>query len=196
MNEKKGQEELQVGDRVMILFMDGEKFRQGTVGTVMSIIDDPIEKDNKIASVNWDNGSSLSIMTKYDRWRIVEKNNITESRPEKFFRENPEIFENFDYRFFRDYLLKIRESGIVNMFAAAPLLYSGAEHIDRYYGENPPDEEAFQEVLEMANTSKDKMIQGTVKCMESDGKPIELDTVQREIRKYANKIWNFYVNFI
>lgn len=196
MNEKKGQEELQVGDRVMILFMDGEKFRQGTVGTIMSIIDDPIEKDNKIASVKWDNGSSLSIMTKYDRWRIVEKNNITESRPEKFFRENPEIFENFDYRFFRDYLLKIRESGIVNMFAAAPLLYSGAEHIDRYYGENPPDEEAFQEVLEMANTSKDKMIQGTVKCMESDGKPIELDTVQREIRKYANKIWNFYVNFI
>lgn len=196
MNEKKGQEELQVGDRVMILFMDGEKFRQGTVGTIMSIIDDPIEKDNKIASVKWDNGSSLSIMTKYDRWRIVQKNNITESRPEKFFRENPEIFENFDYRFFRDYLLKIRESGIVNMFAAAPLLYSGAEHIDRYYGENPPDEEAFQEVLEMANTSKDKMIQGTVKCMESDGKPIELDTVQREIRKYANKIWNFYVNFI
>lgn len=196
MNEKKGQEELQVGDRVMILFMDGEKFRQGTVGTIMSIIDDPIEKDNKIASVKWDNGSSLSIMTKYDRWRIVQKNNITESRPEKFFRENPEIFENFDYRFFRDYLLKIRESGIVNMFAAAPLLYSGSEHIDRYYGENPPDEEAFQEVLEMANTSKDKMIQGTVKCMESDGKPIELDTVQREIRKYANKIWNFYVNFI
>jgi hypothetical protein len=195
MSDKKGQEELNVGDRVMVYFLEKETFRPGTKGTVMGITQDPTEADNLIVKMKWDNGSTLNILTKYDRWKIIDKEKIDESRPDKFYRENPEIFKNFDYRFLRNYLEKIRESGIINMFGAAPLLYAGAEHIDRYYGENPPNEEAFQEVLEMANDSKDKMIQGTVKCLEEKGKPIELESVQREIKNYSEKVWKFFVAF-
>lgn len=187
---------LEVGDEIVILHMEQEiKMRQGTPGVVTNIVNDPTEDDNKIVSVKWANGSTLSLLTKYDKWKKVGTKKINEDVAADFFRKNKQVFENFDHKFFREYLFKIRESGIINMFGAAPLLYSGAEHIDRYYGENPPNEESFQEVLDMANTSKDKMIQGAVKYLLSENKEIDLDSVQREVRKFANKMVGFYINF-
>jgi len=187
---------LEVGDNIIILHMEGESgIRLGTPGVVMGITNDPFEDDNKFVQVMWDNGSTLSLMTKYDKWKKVGSKKINEGRPEKFYKENKELFENFDHKFFREYLLKIRESGIINMFGAAPLLYGGAEHIDRYYGENPPNEDAFQDVLDMANESKDKMIQGVVKYLKSKNKEIELEQVQRLLQKFATKIVVFYIEF-
>lgn len=187
---------LEVGDKIMILHMEGESgIRLGTPGIVMSITNDPFEDDNKLVQIKWENGSTLSLMTKYDKWKKVGTKKINEGSPEKFYKENKELFENFDHKFFREYLLKIRESGIINMFGASPLLYSGAEHIDRYYGENPPNEDAFQDVLDMANESKDKMIQGTVKYLKSKNKEIELEQVQRLVQKFATKIVVFYIEF-
>jgi len=92
--------------------------------------------------------------------------------------------------------MKVRESGITNMFAASPLLYAGREHIDRYYGENPPDKEAFEQVLDMADSVKSMMIRGTMKYLESKGKEVSVDNVNSNIRKLAIKMWDFYGNFI
>ena len=74
-------------------------------------------------------------------------------------------------------------------------MYSGREWIDRYYGENQEDNEDFQEVLEMANEAKDKMIQGVLKYMESEGIEIDLDKVNRLISKFASKILKLYISF-
>ena len=56
------------------------------------------------------------------------------------------------------------------MFQAVPFLYSGKEWIDRYHGEDQEDNEDFQEVLEMAEESKDKIVQGVIKYLESKNK--------------------------
>jgi hypothetical protein len=113
-----------------------------------------------------------------------------------FFSRNPEIFENFDYRFFKKYLLKLRESGVINMFQASPFLYSGREWIDRYHGENQEDNEAFQEVLEMAENAKNKMIQGLLKYMESKNMDVDdMSRVNNLINRFAMKINQFYMTF-
>jgi hypothetical protein len=81
------------------------------------------------------------------------------------------------------------------MFAVQPFLYSGREWIDGYFGEDQEDNEAFQEVLEMADESKDKMIQGVIKYMDSKGMEIELEKVNRLIRKFSDKILKLYIAF-
>ena len=82
------------------------------------------------------------------------------------------------------------------MLQSQPFLYSGREWIDRYYGENREDNEDFQEVLEMADEAKNKMIQGVLKYMESNDIEIELDKVNRLISQFSSKILNLYISFV
>jgi hypothetical protein len=190
------------GDRIICYHMDGETgVPAGTKGTVVTVTRDPFETDTdgQIIGVNWENGSKLSLLTTTDAWKkVIEEiqEQVTGSPEYDFFSKNPEVFENFDYKFLKKYLLKLRESGIINMFQAAPFLYSGEEWMDRYHGEHQEDNEAFQEVLGMADEAKNKMIQGLLKYMES--KNIEIDDMDRFnslMRKFAMKINQFYITF-
>jgi hypothetical protein len=194
--------ELNVGDRIMCFHMEGEtSVPPGTTGTVVKIQRDPFESpSDKLIEVRWDNGSTLALISSTDAWKLVEKKPVQEqtsgSNEYDFFSKNPEVFENFDYRFFKKYLLKLRESGVINMFQASPFLYSGQEWIDRYYGENQEDNEPFQELLEMADESRNKMIQGLLKYMESQDMDTEdINRVNSLMRKLAMKINQFYITF-
>jgi hypothetical protein len=187
------------GDRIMCLHMDGETgVPMGTTGTVRSATKDPFEPDSEIINVNWDNGSTLSLLSITDRWVKVAQETLEEQAGTSeydFFNENPEVFENFDWRFLREFLNKLRDASPVNMLQSQPFLYSGREWIDRYYGEDQEDNVDFQEVLEMANEAKNKMIQGVLKYMESEGIEIDLDKVNRLIKKFASMILKLYISF-
>jgi hypothetical protein len=205
MNKPKRELNPQVttGDKIMCLHMDGETgVPPMTTGTVRSVVKDPFESDGEIINVNWDNGSTLGLITVTDSWVKVPDEQIKESKSDtlsseyNFFADNPEIFENFDWRFLREYLYKLRASGVVNMFQASPFLYSGKNWIDRYYGENQEDNEPFQELLEMSDEAKDKMVQGLVKYMES--KNMDLDNMSRvnnQLSRLAIKIVQLYMTF-
>jgi hypothetical protein len=187
------------GDRIMCLHMDGEtSVPMGTTGTVINAGIDPFEVDNDLIQVRWDNGNSLALISSTDTWVKIAQETLEEqagTSEYEYFGKNPEIFENFDWRFLRNYLFKIRESGVINMFESAPFLHSGKKWIDRYYGENQEDNEDFQEVLEMADEAKDKMIQGVLKYMKSEGIEIDIDKVNFLIRKFNMKILNLYISF-
>jgi hypothetical protein len=190
------------GDKIICYHMDGETgVPPGTKGTVVTVTRDPFETDNegKIIGVDWENGSKLSLLTTTDAWKKINESiqeQVTGSPEYDFFSKNPEVFENFDYKFLKKFLLKLRESGVINMFQAAPFLYSGKEWIDRYYGENQEDNEPFQELLEMADESKNKMIQGLIKYMMSQDMDIEdINRVNSLMRKLAMKINQFYITF-
>lgn len=193
--------ELNVGDRIILYHMDGEtSVPLGTKGTVISLGRDPFElNDEKIIRVQWDNGSTLSLITTTDAWKKVPNENINEQTglsQYDFFRKNSDVFEFFDWRWFRDYLKKVQDTGIVNMLSAAPLLYSGKDHIDRYYGENREDEEDFQELLEIADESKDKLVQGIIKYMEANN--LELDDmgkVNQLARRFSQSLLGTYIQF-
>jgi len=191
---------LKSGDKIICYHMQGETgVPPGTTGIVTHVGRDPFEQDGNIISVNWDNGSKLSLLSITDAWKknAKEIQEQTGSPEYDYFSKNPEVFENFDYKFFKKYLLKLRESGVVNMFQASPFLYSGEEWIDRYHGEHQEDNEAFQEVLEMAEESKNKMIQGLLKYMESKKMDIDdMSKVNSLINRFAMKINQFYMTFV
>jgi hypothetical protein len=194
---------LKEGDKVICYHMDGETgVPPGTKGTVRRVSRDPFESngDESIIEVIWDNGSTLALVSSTDAWKkpkeSVQESTTTGDRHYDFFNKNPEVFENFDWRFFREFLNKLRESSVVNMFQSHPFLYSGKEWIDRYHGENQEDNEAFQEVLEMAEESKMKLVQGLMKYMES--KKIDMDDMSRVnhmAEKFASKIVQLYMTF-
>ena len=192
---------LKEGDRVICYHMDGETgVPPGTEGTVRRISRDPFEPsgDELIIEVNWDNGSTLALVSSTDAWKKSKEKvqESTDSVTYDYFSKNPEIFENFDWRFLRDFLYKLRDSGVVNMFQSSPFLYSGKQWIDRYHGENQEDNESFQEVLEMADESKDKMIQGLLKYMKSKNMDIDdIGKVNNLVERLSKKITQLYITF-
>ncbi len=192
---------LTAGDRVMCLHMDGEtSVPPMTLGTVRSVVRDPFEDDAEIINVAWDNGNSLGLLSVTDRWVKVPQEQIEESSSPQnqydFLSKNPDVFENFDWRFFRQYLTKLRDSGVINMFQAAPFLYSGKEWIDRYHGEDQEDNEDFQEVLEMAEESKDKIVQGVIKYLESKNMDFDdMSRFNRYAQQFSQKLLQLYMNF-
>jgi hypothetical protein len=192
--------EVKTGDRIICYHMESElSVPPGTKGTVVRVSRDPFESnDEKIVEVKWDNGSKLSLLSSQDIWKL-DKKNIEESIQEppeyQYFKQNPEIFVNYDWRFLRNYLYLLRETGVINMFEAAPFLFSGKEWIDRYYGEGREDDENFQKFLGESENAKNKMIQGTLKYMESKGKEIEIDQVNSILRRMAQKMVQLYVTF-
>jgi len=191
---------LEPGDRIVLLHMEGEsKPSIGDKGVVYSITRDPMEDDNLIIAVKWDDGSTLSILSKYDFYKVIETAvNESDSKPEGKYTvlvNNLDIVKAYDMRWFKEYLELVRKSGITNMFGASPFLYSGKQHIDRYYGEGREDDENFQNLLNDADEARNKMISGTMKFLEQKGKDsTDIDAISRNISINANKLLSIWMS--
>jgi len=190
--------ELKKGDRIVLLQMkDEDTIPPGTKGTV--------KKDYELFgemqySVEWDNGSTLNLLSTQDAWVFEEdylkrrKKNIEENDLDKLV-SNKDIFKDFDVRFLVSFMKKLRESGIVNMIGSSSYLWMGRDRIYHQNYNNPiaEDNEAYDELLDMANESQSKMISGVIKVLEKEGKEPELYNINRYLKKYADKIWDTYV---
>lgn len=199
---------VKIGDRVMLVYMEDElDLSTKDKGTVTSVTRDPFETDEcYIIGVDWDEGSSLSLLSCRDVYRLI-KDKITEnteyqnSREEDqidFLISNRDIRKNFNRNLIFNYLDKLRESGVVNMYESPKFLYSGKDWIDRYYGENPPNQEAFEEVLEMADNVKSELINGVLKSindLEGDYNDEYFRNLERLVFKVANRFTTFWMLF-
>lgn len=187
--------ELNIGDKVILLHMEGEMMSPGSKGVVTKVSRDPFESGNhKIYSVRWEDGSQLSILSVSDAWRKIEDEQITESFEQaKWFIDNKSIVEFFNTRFLSQYLEKVRQSGITNMFGASPYLYLGKERIEHEFKyKNIPNEEAFEEVLEDADRAQSEMVQGVLKMLEKENVEPSLEKINRTIQRYATLILNYW----
>jgi hypothetical protein len=193
--------ELNVGDIIVVYHMEGEtSVPPGTLGVVRKITRDPFEtEDDKVIDVDWENGSKLNLISVTDRWKKVNQETIEEQTKGidpnwKFMTENEDIFDHFDWRWLREFLNKIRKSGIVNMYTASPLLFAGRDHIDRYYGEGREDEEEFQAVLDDAEESKNKIVQGVMSYMTANNKSFDdMNLVNRYANNFSQKILGLFI---
>jgi len=190
--------DLKIGDKVRLLHMEDETMIPGLIGTVTGVTKDPFESEGKIISVNWENGSTLSLLSSTDAWMKIEENKkINESRDE-FFISNLDLVKNFNTKFLVDYLLKVRDSGITNMFGAAPYLYMGRERIEHEFKyedfNNSEQEQIFQEVLDLADEAQSVMIQGVIKTLESQNKDLSVENINNGLRRYSSRIVGWYIN--
>ena len=203
---------LEEGDRIVLIMMPGEtSVSYGDRGT--------ISKVNHASSfiqyfVQWDNGSTLALIedlgdesNTIDKWMKEDDfDNLMYSKKRKNLGEsdqrqkmehlmsNVEVFRTFDRQFLFAFLEKLRESGITNMFGAAPYLYMGSDRIASVhkYDENK-DDDAFDELVGMADEAKDKMIQGAVKVLQKEGKEITVESVSRVIKRYSSKVLDMWM---
>ena len=77
------------------------------------------------------------------------------------------------------------------MMGAAPYLWMGRERIEHqhHYDEFDGDrEDAFNEVLDMADEVKNEMISGAIKTLEKQDKEITTRSVSRVVEDYARKM--------
>jgi len=220
-------EELKVGGRVMLLYMDDpyskDTIDPGTWGTVKSVSE---VYGIKQYYVNWDDGtkeevgkgiSSLALLADSDAWtkeditkkrkktnetRIVKKKNLLENNSELesewqrnlSFMKNINAFRFFNMKFFMKYLTKLRDTGIVNMFGASPYLYLGKNRIEHEFKyQDVPNEEAFEELLDMSDESQANMINGVIKVLEDEGKEPDMSNINRYLQKYSSMILENFI---
>ena len=70
---------LEVGDKVICYHMENETaVPPGTVGTVTKIQRDPFEDEGDIISVDWENGSTLALVSVTDAWKKLKEKTIEE----------------------------------------------------------------------------------------------------------------------
>lgn len=191
---------LKVGDKIMCFYMEREtSVPPGTIGVVTSIVRDPFEDPSEsLIGVNWENGSRLSLSTVCDAWKKVSENIDEQIDPNwQYITQNSDVLEHFDWRWFQQFLLKLRNSGITNMFGSSPLLYSGRDHIDRYYGEGREDDEEYIAMLEDADEARDKLTQGVVNYMLANNKNLDdMDLVNRYARHFSQKILGLWMSMV
>jgi hypothetical protein len=194
--------ELKEGDRIILFHMeDNTPVPIGTKGTVIKKI--TIFGDTQYY-VEWDNGSKLALIDGIDKWDLVDsfekrkkvKLGENQGEIEKFKKlvKNMDIFKFFNRKFLKEYLIAVRESGITNMFGAAPYLYMGSERIKHEFKYRPiHDEEAFDKVIEMADQAQAEMINGTIKALESKNIEPDLDQINRYLHRYSQMVLENYM---
>lgn len=90
---------LNVGDEIICFHMEHEtSVPPGTKGVVTKVQKDPFESDDDslIISVNWENGSNLSLISATDAWKKISEKRIEEQTGDNrfdFATKNPDIFE-------------------------------------------------------------------------------------------------------
>jgi hypothetical protein len=69
-----------IGDNIVLIQMKDNISRVplGTKGVIKRIVEDPFDKGQYIVSVDWDNGSTLNLLTSEDIW-FKEVDDISES---------------------------------------------------------------------------------------------------------------------
>lgn len=197
--------ELKIGDKIVLLHMDGESsIMPGTKGTVKRI--SQVFGDTQY-SVEWENGSSLELISSVDAWdteenferrklKKIQKKDITEIsslESNKILIKNIDIFKFFNMKFLQKYLIMVRNSGITNMFGASPYLYIGKNKIEQEIAYKDLDSDDLEDVLENAEQARDEMIQGTVKYLEANNKEVSVENVQRFLPKLAIKVLENYM---
>jgi hypothetical protein len=184
---------LKTGDRVILLHMGGESgVPPGTWGTV--------KRGYQLFGtdqydVDWDNGSTLSIVADEDMWdnKQRKKEIVKEDDRNKFFMDNVDVFKYFNIKFLKKYLLMIRASSITNMLSAAPYLYMGRERIKHEFKyKDIHNEEAFEEVLDHADQAQAEMINGVINYLTDKGIEEDMSSINRYLNRFASKIVQTY----
>jgi hypothetical protein len=186
---------LKPGDRIILLSMHGETMAPGLKGTVTRI-QSVVGTD--VMYVDWENGRTLALLSDTDAWTLDESKPIQEAYNDEWLSKNLDI-ANFDTNTLVEFLLKVKGSGITNMFGAAPYLWMGRERIEHqfeYHDFNDEKQEKFDEMLDMANEAQSAMINGVIKILEKEKKDLNVETINRYLQKYSQKLLMHYVNVL
>lgn len=184
---------LKVRDKIILLSMHKETMSPGLKG-VVTRIQQVVGTD--VMYIDWENGRTLALLSDTDAWALDESEPMKEAYNSEWLSKNLDI-ANFDTNILVEFLLKVKESGIVNMFGAAPYLWLGKERIAHqfaYHDFSDEKQEKFDEMLDMANKSQLAMINGVIKILEKENKELSVENINRYLQRYSQKILTHHIN--
>ena len=171
---------LETGDRVVCLKMQDDYGVPGGIPGIVKGVSNVFGENQY--NVKWKNGSSLALIEGVDQWlKVVEEEekeeDIQETRvltKQQFLdeatrklgdipQEYVKYSRMYDMRTIKKFLDLLRESGVTNMWKAAPYLYLGRERIahEHHYDDMSEEkEETFQELLDIAEDVRNVMVRG------------------------------------
>jgi len=152
--------------------------------------------------VEWDNGSKLALIEGVDKWmRVVQDDTIEESffmTKKGIIRESKKASEKFndlseyyDIRLIKKFLDALRLSSVTNMHQAGQYLYLGKdriEHEHKYDEFSDERQEAFDEVLDMAEEVRNEMIKGSFSSIDDKNQGNDNDDEDELDSKYLRSV--------
>jgi len=111
-----------------------------------------------------------------------------------------DIFKYSNEKIFFDFLSKIRESGIVNMFESGQFLFSGPQYLKKFLefeelkrGEEY-DEDMVEELLDLSQKTRDEFIRMAMKMVDDEGsEDYSNRNLETKIRTLTRKALLYYI---
>ena len=193
---------LEKGDTVVCIKMQDEYGVPGGVpGVVKSVAN--VMGDMQYY-VEWDNGSKLALIEGVDKWmKVVQDDTIEESffmtkkglikESKKASEKFNDLSEYYDIRLIKKFLDALRLSSVTNMIQAGQYLYLGKERIEHEhkYNEFSDDkEEAFNDVLDMAEEVRNEMIKGAFSSIDDKNQGNDNDDEDELDSRYLRSVEN------
>jgi len=212
---KKQNPKLKEGDRIVLIYMSGEDLDTGTKGKVKKIGQQPSfgSEFNYKYDVEWydDNGnviSSLSLLPQGDIWMLdpeFSQKNLQEARFTDLddlikHHEWSKLFKKADLQYVLDFLMAIRELGVVNMFESGQFLGQTKEYLTKYFDLyrvqrelNDKDEELIEKIIDMGENVRNIMISAAITDLEQQNKEITSQSVTNRINRLKKEIFQWYI---
>jgi len=189
---------LDKGDKIMLWTMEGENLRPGLKGTVTGKNE---VMGNVHYQVDWENGSRLDLLSDVDRWILVEKGDstITEATSEQFkemaafIKNKGEFARSVDLPYLFKFLEKLRQCGVTNMLQSTQYLIMGRRRMEVDFEYHRVESEICDEVLEMADEARQKIISGAVKILDKQDKELTDENVRKIINKNLSSILQWFM---
>ena len=209
--------ELKEGDKIVLVYMDGESLDPGTKGTVIGIENVPKFAPSDFGyayKVDWydeSDGRSISrllLLPETDFW-MYDYDNIQEAF--RFSNGNDEnsteeeynfisLFKKSDFKRFLDYVELIRQSGLVNMFQSAQFYGNGREYLQKFidlhtHGDEMDDEkeEIYEKLLNDADFVRNMFINAAINKVESKNGEVTPENVRKNMKLLIERAFQQYV---
>jgi len=212
---KKQNPKLKEGDRIVLIYMPGEDIDTGTKGKVKRIGQQPSfgSEFDYMYDVEWYDDdenviSSLSLIPQSDTWMLdpeFNQKNLQEARFTELddlikHHEWSKLFKKTDLQYVLDFLMVIRELGVVNMMESGQFLGQTKEYLTKYFDlyrmqreldEN--DEELIEKIIDMGEKVRNIMISAAITDLERKKQEITGRSATNRLNRLAGEILKWYI---
>ena len=206
---------LKKGDRVILINMPGENLDTGDKGKVIKIGKQPSSNSefDYLYEMEWydDDGnviSSLSLLPQSDTWILdpeFSQKNLQEARFTDLddlirHHEWSKLFKKTDLQYVLDFLMAIRDLGVVNMLQSGQFLGQTKEYLTKYFDlyrmqreldEN--DEELIEKIIDMGEKVRNIMISASITDLERKNQEITPQSATNRVNRLTKEILQWYI---
>jgi hypothetical protein len=206
---------LKKGDRIVLIYMPGEDIDTGTKGKVIKIGQQPSSNSefDYLYEMEWydDEGEvidSLSLLPQSDTWMLdpeFSQKNLQEARFTDLddlikHHEWSTLFKKADLQYVLDFLMAIRDLGVVNMLQSGQFLGQTKEYLTKYFDlyrmqreldEN--DEELIKKIIDMGEKVRNIMISASITDLERKNQEITPQSATNRVNRLIKEILQWYI---